>query len=158
MKSLFVTTGTQFPFDRLLELVEEWASHNVSTKIIAQTCASQINFKHIEAYEFLSPQKYKEVITNTKVIIGHAGMGTIITAHENSLPVIIMPRRLAFEEHRNDHQMATVAKFKNTKGVYVADDERSLFTLLNNIENLEPCNDKVPNNRHELIEYLKRAI
>jgi UDP-N-acetylglucosamine transferase subunit ALG13 len=158
MRSLFVTTGTQFPFDRLLKLIEKWASQNVNKKVIAQTCSSKIEFKHIEAHEFLSPPRYKEVINGAKVIIGHAGMGTIITAHECRLPVIIMPRRLSFNEHRNDHQMATVAKFNRTKGVYVADDENSLFTLLDNVDNLEACNDQIPISRHKLIEFVKNEI
>lgn len=158
MKSLFVTTGTQFPFDRLLKSIEIWASNNPNAKVIAQTCSSEVDFEHVDAYEFLSPQKYKEIIKGAKVIIGHAGMGTIITAHESNLPVIIMARRFSFNEHRNDHQMATVSKFKNTKGVYVAEDKNSLFKLLNDVENLEPCNDEIPSSRHKLIEFIRNEI
>ncbi|WP_340680671.1 glycosyltransferase [Paraglaciecola sp.] len=158
MLNLFVTTGTQFPFDRLLQPIENWAENNKKVKVVAQTCASKLTFKNIDAHEFLSPENYKSIIKNSDVIIGHAGMGTIITAHEHGLPVIIMARRFSLDEHRNDHQMATISKFRETTGVYVAEDENGLLEILNNIEQLSPCTNTPPKSRNELTDFLKSEI
>lgn len=158
MLNIFVTTGTQFPFDRLLQTIENWAENNQDFKVVAQTCSSKLNFKHVEAHEFLPPEAYKNIIKQSNVIIGHAGMGTIITAHETGLPVIIMARRFSLNEHRNDHQMATISKFRDTEGVYVADDEAALIELLNNIEKLDPCANTAPPSRQQLTQFLKQQI
>jgi UDP-N-acetylglucosamine transferase subunit ALG13 len=158
MRSLFVTTGTQFPFDRLLQSIEAWANKHPHVKIIAQTCESQIKFNNIEAKEFLSPSEYSQIVSKAALIIGHAGMGTIITAHENHIPLIMMPRRFSLGEHRNDHQLATVAKFKSTEGVYVAEDESELFDLLEKRDQLQKCGKVYPESRSKLIHYLAGEI
>ena len=44
-------------------------------------------------------------------IVAHAGMGTILTALEIGKPLLVMPRRAALGEHRNDHQLATARRF-----------------------------------------------
>ena len=43
-------------------------------------------------------------------IVAHAGMGTILTALETGKRLLVMPRRAALGEHRNDHQLATVSR------------------------------------------------
>ena len=158
MTLLFVTTGTQFPFDRLLSSIDTWAGNNQQVKVVAQTCESSLSFEHLTAHDFLSPEQYKEITDNSSVIVSHAGMGTIITAHETELPIIIMPRLFSLNEHRNDHQLATVKKFRNTVGVYVAENEDELFNLLNNIGTLIPCKGDVPVNRSKLISFIKANI
>ncbi len=155
---IFVTTGTQFPFDRLLLSVQKWAEVNRGENIVAQTCSSNTSFEFMETKDFLSPSEYTTLVSSATVIVGHAGMGTIITAHEFNLPMIIMPRRLAFSEHRNDHQMATVAKFRGTKGIHIAEDEQTLFSLLDKSNQLEPCGNSTPPSRTALTQYLSEQI
>ena len=155
---IFVTTGTQFSFDRLLLLVQKWAEVNKDVKVVAQTCSSNTHFKFMETKDFLNPSEYNLLVSSATVIVGHAGMGTIITAHEFNLPVIIMPRRLAFNEHRNDHQMATVSKFRGTKGIHIAEDEQTLFTLLDKSNQLEACGNSIPHSRAALTQYLSEQI
>ena len=74
-KLIFVTTGTQFPFDRLITQINSWAATELDINVIAQTANSTKKFEHIATVDFLSPDKYDEYSTNATVIIGHAGMG-----------------------------------------------------------------------------------
>ncbi len=53
-------------------------------------------------------------------IVAHAGMGTILTALEMGKPLLVMPRRAALGEHRNDHQLATASRFAELGRVKVA--------------------------------------
>jgi UDP-N-acetylglucosamine transferase subunit ALG13 len=53
-------------------------------------------------------------------------MGSIISALRYAKPIVVMPRRAAFGEHRNDHQSATVSRFASRAGIYVANDESQL--------------------------------
>lgn len=158
MLSIFVTVGTQLPFNRLISEVDKWSSRNLDVNIIAQTCGYQCTSKSITVFDFLNPKQYSQVISETSLIVSHAGMGTIITAHEKKLPIIIMPRQHTLGEHRNDHQNATANKFNKTKGVHLANSIIELNDLLNNHQSLEPCGSTIPPNRVDLINHLKSTI
>jgi hypothetical protein len=69
--------------------------------------------------------------------VGHAGTSTIFTGRKYGVPIIIMPRIVEFNEHRNGQQRSTVEVFKNVRGVYVAEDKESLFDYLDNIDNID---------------------
>ena len=154
---IFVTTGTQFSFDRLLSLLNKWSLQNREVKIVAQTGYSPLTFEFIETYPYLSPKDYKGYVKRAKVIVGHAGTGTIITAKENGIPAILMARQFELNEHRSEHQVSTVEPFNNIKGVYIVNDEQGLFQLLDNIDDLELPTNTV-SNREQLIEFLKKQI
>lgn len=64
------------------------------------------------------------------VIVAHAGMGSILTALSMGKPIIVMPRRAIWQEHRNDHQMASAGKLRATAGLTVADDADALCMAL----------------------------
>jgi hypothetical protein len=68
--------------------------------------------------------------------VAHAGMGTILSALELGTPVLVMPRRAALGEQRNDHQVATARRFKQLGGVGVAFDEHELMHRLGELERL----------------------
>ena len=153
---IFVTTGTQLPFQRLVNSVDAWAERNKESEIVAQTSGGE-KPKNFVAYPFFEPAKYLDVVRNARLIVSHAGIGSIITAHEYSLPIIIMPRRFDLGEHRNDHQLATVRKFKSTEGVYAAENEEQLFELLD-AQDLFPCKNEGNTNRNSFIFELKKII
>jgi UDP-N-acetylglucosamine transferase subunit ALG13 len=64
------------------------------------------------------------------VIVGHAGIGTLLGTGRLGKPLILMPRRASLGEHRNEHQLATVAAVQAREGIYVAMDEAELAAHL----------------------------
>jgi len=158
-KSLvFVTTGTQLPFDRLITVVDNWASERTDINVVAQAATSEKLFNNVTTTDFLSPNEYDSYTSKADLIVGHAGMGTIITGIEKKKTLILMARKLKFSEHRNDHQQSTVEKFIDMKGVYIANDEKELLALLCRYEELDaPC-DEHTENRDKLINYLSSFI
>lgn len=126
---IYVTVGTQLPFDRLVMIVEEWAAAN-GVPMVAQVGPSKLSFSWADARPFLSPTEAHTHLNEADFVVGHAGMGTILSALELGRPLIIFPRRFALGEHRNDHQMATARKFLGYPGVHVAFDELELKELL----------------------------
>lgn len=155
---IFVTAGTQLPFERMLGWINEWARDKKEfVHVLAQSCGVSGNYKNIETIGLMSPSKYREAISSSTLLIGHAGIGTIITAHEYELPLIIVPREYALGEHRNDHQIATAAKFERTRGIYVARTQKEFTELLNNHE-LKRCSGKNSENRQAFVHNLKKII
>lgn len=63
-------------------------------------------------------------------MVAHAGIGTILSAKRLGKPLVILPRRHALGEHRNDHQLATAREVAAQTGVYIAWETEDLAGLL----------------------------
>ena len=125
---IFVTIGTQASFDRLIRAVDEIAT-KIDEPIIAQVNNNSFyQPKHIKTCRFLSPKEFSELVDEARLIVAHAGMGTIISALMKKKPIIVMPRMAKYKEHRNDHQLSTIKKMN--KYVHVANNENELKELL----------------------------
>lgn len=140
---IFVTVGTQLPFDRLIRTIDEMAPLLNGEKIIAQTNGGKYIAKNIECIAYFSSEEFNTIISRARMIISHAGIGSIISALTHKKPIIIMPRRASLGEHRNDHQLATARKMDELKFVNVAYDEQQLrdFMLNRNIQSLHVLGD-----------------
>lgn len=126
---IFVTIGTQAPFDRFIKIVDEVAAQ-IDEEIVAQVYQCGFEPKNIKTVDFLAPDEFNELFAKARLIVAHAGMGTILSAMQQKKPIIIFPRIAALGEHRNEHQMATAQKFKEMGSVYVAMNEDELKELL----------------------------
>jgi UDP-N-acetylglucosamine transferase subunit ALG13 len=133
---IFVTVGTQLPFDRLILAVDGWAAAGGRPKVFAQIGPTELRPRNIEARPFISPAECRDLIRDADVVVAHAGMGTILSALELGTPVLVMPRRAALGEHRNDHQLATARWFVQQRSVSVAFDAAELVQKLDQIERL----------------------
>jgi len=155
---IFVVTGTQAPFDRLLSIIDKWAVNQDTYSVIAQTANSEINFKNMTCFDYLEPDVFNEYFNNADVIIGHAGMGTIINALENKKKLVVFPRLVKYNEHRNDHQHHTAFGFEKLGLINVAYNEKDLFRYLNNIIDI-PVKRKINQNAEkQLLEKISNFI
>lgn len=127
---ILVAVGTQFPFDRMVRTVEQWASQSVARKVVAQIGRTSYAPAHIKAYPFLPPKKFQSLLEQAQLVIAHCGMGSILSALSLGKPIIVMPRSAALGEHRNDHQFATAKRFSDLKGLTIAWDEFELMRAL----------------------------
>lgn len=127
---IFVTVGTQLPFDRLVRSIDEWAGRSGRSDVFAQIGDTEFRPSHIQWAPFLSPGETAKRISDANVIVAHAGMGTIIAGLEAAKPIIVFPRRADLGEHRNDHQLATARRFGERGLVRVATESDDLSQLL----------------------------
>lgn len=123
---IFVTVGAQLPFDRLVRAVDLWAEENRAIKVFAQTGKGKYRPRYIEYIDFLSPPDFESRVRAAHCIVGHAGIGTIITAMEYAKPLLVMPRDATLGEHRNNHQMDTARRFAPRQHIEVAYNEEEL--------------------------------
>ncbi len=120
---IFVTVGTQLPFDRLIAAIDDWAGETGREDVFAQTGGGAYQPVHMEAKAKITPAECRRYFEEAEVVVAHAGMGTIISAIEAGKPLVIMPRLMEYEEHRNDHQVATCERFQDWPHVYIAHNE-----------------------------------
>ena len=132
---IFVTIGTQLPFDRLIKIIDELAPQ-LNEEVIAQVYQCGFTPQNIKTVDFLAPDEFNTLFDKARLIISHAGMGTILSALQKDKPIIVFPRIAALGEHRNEHQLATARKFKEMGTVNVAMSEEELRELLH--KDLQP--------------------
>ncbi|MBU0755585.1 MAG: glucuronosyltransferase [Planctomycetes bacterium] len=155
---IFVTVGTQIPFDRLVKAVDRWADLRDRTDLFAQIGPTSYEPKKLDWVSFLDAEAYAERLHGAQVLVAHAGMGSILKAMQLGKPILIMPRRADLGEHRNDHQMATAERFKRYNGIQVAYDEEELFMRLDALEETAAEDAIGAHASRELLDTIKEFI
>lgn len=123
---IFVTTGTQVQFDRLIKAMDEIAPFLHDREIIAQAFDIKYQAKNIKTLEYIAPAEFKNYIDAADLIISHAGTGTILSVAQMEKPLIVFPRLGKLREARNDHQLATCRMLEEISLLQVAYDEKQL--------------------------------
>jgi UDP-N-acetylglucosamine transferase subunit ALG13 len=132
---IFLTVGSQVPFDRLSRSVDAWAARNPQAEVFGQIGRTAWRPAAMQWAELLSADEYVELLKRARVIVAHAGMGTVISAAEHGKPLIVMPRRADLGEHRNDHQEFTAKWLMTRSGISVVHGEDELWQLLDKAGN-----------------------
>lgn len=126
---IFATVGTQLPFSRLIDALDALAP-GLDEPVVAQIGGSEGQWPHLETHVSLTPDAFERHFTAARVIVAHAGIGTILSAKRWGKPLVILPRRHALGEHRNDHQLATARQVQTLPGIHVAWEAADLGPLL----------------------------
>lgn len=155
---IFVTVGTDSPFDRLMKVVDDWAKDNQETRVFAQIGLNGWQPQHMPFQEFLEPNEFKAKMNEASLIIGHAGMGTILNSLSFGKPVLVMPKRASLGEHRSEHQLATAKHLVGLGSIHAAFDEDELRQHLDHIETLEATSKVEPFAQPELISGIQNFI
>jgi len=136
---IFLTVGTQFPFDRLVKAIDEWVgSSKINEKIFAQIGNSTYRPKNFEAASELEKSLFDEYFNRADGIISHAGMGTITMAMERKKPLLVMPRLKKYGEVVNDHQVDIARKFEKLRYLLVAYQEADLPMKIEELKTFRP--------------------
>ncbi|MEO1488481.1 MAG: glycosyltransferase [Pseudomonadota bacterium] len=126
---ILVTVGMQLGFDRLIRAMD-MITPELGMQVVAQTGKGDFQPRHMEAHNRLDPQAFETLASDARVLVSHAGIGTVLTAARVKRPIVLFPRRAALKEHRNDHQLATVSQLQGRAGIFVAMDEEQLPTQI----------------------------
>ncbi|MCY3002601.1 MAG: glycosyltransferase [Planctomycetota bacterium] len=123
---IFVTVGTQLPFDRLVRAVDSWLLVRPGERGFAQVGKSELRPLALTARPSLSPREYEAMCRASDLIVAHAGIGSLLSAIRHRKRLIVMARSAAHGEHRNDHQRATAERIRASGWAAVAEDEFDL--------------------------------
>ncbi len=156
---IYVTVGTQLPFDRFVRAVDQWAGRRGRSDVIAQIGRSSYEPLSLRWVRFLTPEESAHYLNEACIIVSHAGTGTIIDALERCKPIIVFPRRKDFGEHRTDHQLATARRFKQRGLVCVAENEAVLEAMLDTPESVMARDEAISNcKRNELTDFIRGEL
>ncbi len=107
LRKVVVTLGTIAPysFRRLAERIVQVLPADV--EVFWQTGATDVAGLPIVPREAVPGPELEAAMRGADLVIAHAGTGTALTAFELGLCPVLVPRRGSFDEHIDDHQVAT---------------------------------------------------
>ena len=132
---ILVTVGTEkFPFDRLMQWVEELrqtAYISPEEKIIVQYGSSTYIPQGTDSYQLLPQIEFEQLLSQARLVIAHCGEGTIDLLAKLNVPFILVPRMYQFGEHVDDHQVE-LAEALSQQGLMIAKTKKDLQQFLTN--------------------------
>jgi UDP-N-acetylglucosamine transferase subunit ALG13 len=124
--STFVSVGnaTQ-PFTRMLKAVCEVAIQ-LPQPVIVQFGSTSFDCPSCAGVAFLQMEEFERRVSEAKLLILHAGAGSVLHAIRAGKRPIVMPRRGSMGEHVDDHQLDFAHALERIGKVFVAHDSASL--------------------------------
>lgn len=102
---IFVTVGTMhLGFARLIRKMDEIAG-STQERVVIQRGLSEVSPVHCEHFDFRPRSEIESLINLSRLVVTHAGIGSVIDALNQRRPLIVVPRLRKFGEHNNDHQL-----------------------------------------------------
>ena len=154
---IFLTVGTQFPFDRLVKAVDDVTSEDgFEEEIFAQIGQSSYLPHNFRFTRYIGKEQFDEFMKTASGVISHAGMGTMTMALECEKPILVMPRLKKYGEVVNDHQVAIAKRFEKLGHILVAYDVEDLPDRMRKLKNFVPRKRKA--SPHTVANRIRRFL
>lgn len=152
---LLGTFPTQFkrPLIEIESLCKEGA---ISEQVIVQNGYTTMNSVYMEFRPFLSLPQLNELYQSARVIISHAGTGSLVKGLKLYKKIIAIPRLAKYGEVVDDHQVEILEEFAIKNYILPWRESGQLKALLSSLEGFTPahyCSDK-----HKIINFLTTYI
>ena len=137
---ILVSLGTQDKhFKRLLEEVDKLIDKGIiKDKVIAQTGSTKYVSKNMKIYDYINKEDMLNYIKESKYVITHGGVGTILDSLKLNKKVIAVARLKQYKEHVNDHQLQIIQEY--SKLGYILDGTYDLEKAIIAIDKFKPNN------------------
>ena len=117
---IVVMVGTnKYPFDRLVRAADELATLD---DVVVQKGTSTVRVTLAESVDFVPFDKMVALVTKARLVITHAGVGSIVVSLSQGQIPLVVPRLARFGEHVDDHQLQIAAAF-SSRGFAVSSDD-----------------------------------
>ena len=117
---ILVTTGTNgAAFDRLLRAVDRLGGDE---RVVVQHGPSTLRPRNSDCFDYVSFPELVELVQQARVVITHAGVGSILVALMNEKKPIVVPRLPGFHEIVDNHQRDLARKLSSAGLVTLVED------------------------------------
>ncbi len=136
---IFLTVGTQLPFDRLVEAVDAAVGKGIlDEEVFAQIGESNYSPCNFKAMRAIQANIYEKFMNSCTSVISHSGMGTIEAALRCQKPLLVLPRQKKYGEAVNDHQVAIARRFEAEGYILAAHNETEIEQKLRQLKTFVP--------------------
>ena len=155
---ILVTLGTQDKgFERLLKQVdEEIKKGNIREKVVVQAGYTKYESPNMEIFDLIPADKFDDLVSKARLIITHAGAGSILSAVKKGKVVIAAPRLKKYGEHTNDHQLQIIKNFTQNGYILELPTPEDLKKVINASKKFVP--KKYSNNTNNVIKVIENYI
>lgn len=155
---IFATVGTA-PFPRLVKKMDE-ISRILNERIIMQIGKTDYKPRNMEYFDFADYDTIKELNRNAKIVISHAGIGSIITALEAGTPLIVVPRLRKYGELIDDHQLEIARVLKEQKLADVSYDIGDIPYIIYsfNCTRPSPSDNQNLEKQNDMVKFIKKIL
>ena len=102
---IYVTLGTMFlDFQRLVRKMDQIAERT-GEQVIIQIGLGGTVPAHCDHFDFKPRDEVLALQRQARVIVCHAGIGSVMDALAAQRPLLVVPRLKRLNEHMNDHQL-----------------------------------------------------
>ena len=154
---IFVTVGTnEARFDRLLRAVADFRTGEPF--VIQHGHSSAIGRPNCELVDFLPFETMVETVRRARVVVTHAGVGTVMVALSNGKRPVVVPRLKSFGEAVDDHQLQLGRRFAQAGFVTLAETELALAAALRHEQEAATVPTATNALSHDLRGFLERIV
>ena len=129
---IFVTVGGMRAFERLVRGMDRIAG-GLSERVVMQIGSTDYEPKNCDYFRFMPRGEIEELYANARVVVCHAGSGSILTALEHNKPLVLVPRLRQYGEVFDDHQLE-IARDMESRGITVVYDISNLQSAVENVD------------------------
>ena len=127
---IFVTVGGMHGFDRLVTEMDRIAGE-IDERVVMQIGTTPYDPRNCEHYSFMPAKEMDDLYAGARVVVCHAGIGSILTARRHNKPLVLVPRMKRYGEHIDDHQLE-IARQMEARGVPVVYELGNLQSAIEN--------------------------
>jgi UDP-N-acetylglucosamine transferase subunit ALG13 len=125
---IFITVGTsQYPFDRLVRVADALTDLD---DVVVQRGASAIVPSRARSVDFLDFADVVDHIRRARLVVMHAGVGSIMLALAGGKRPFVIPRRRDLDEVVDNHQFQIARELARIGRVTLVEDPDALPDLL----------------------------
>ncbi len=151
---ILVLTGFHpVPFDRLISAMDEIAGQ-IEEEVVIQCGESKIEIKHAKYMKYAGFKDNEELIKSARIVVSHAGVGTILDCKRLHRKLAVVPRRMELGESYDDHQYEIAETLGGKHRVMVAENIEDLRRYVDEAGNIAEAG--VSSERARLIASLRR--
>lgn len=155
---ILVLLGT-FPleFKRPLEEIDQLCEEGIITEeVIVQSGHTKFESRFFIMRPFIRPEELTALYQQARLIISHAGTGSLVKGLKLKKKIIAIPRLAKYGEVVDDHQVEILNEFSNLNYLIPWTENDDLKELITRVENFSPsC---YISQKDKIITYLSEYI
>lgn len=123
---IFTTVGTHgAPFDRLVRRMDTLAG-KTDEPVWMQVGHATVTPSRAAYQRFYSTSEYRRLFSESRTVVSHAGVGTLLEAARAGKPLVCVPRQRQFGEHWDDHQLEICTELAREGTLHYVEDPQDL--------------------------------
>lgn len=151
---IFVTVGTHtLGFERLVMAMDQAAREpamldrtamnrtagEAAEEVVIQLGATRYRPRCASWFTFADSAELERLTRAARVVVSHAGAGTILLTLRLGKPLVVMPRRKCYHEHGDDHQVELARALEQSGALLVAETVDQLPARLQEAATFRPA-------------------